>query len=100
MELKDIVRIVVTSVINIGIGSLVTYLICVLKVFKTIKSSQCSQLRMQILDLSHKCTAKEYITYEELDALTHAYEDYHQLGGNGTITKIYEEVSSLPLRNK
>lgn len=94
--LETVITVVVTAVVTASITAFVT----TKKKMKSLLKSQCSQLRIQILELADKCLEKNSITYEELDALTKAYNDYHALGGNGTITKVYEEVSSLHLDTK
>lgn len=91
--LETIITILVSSIVT----GAITYTVTTKKKMKSLLKSQCSQLRIQILDLADNCLEKKCITYEELDALTKAYNDYHTLGGNGTITKVYKEVSSLRL---
>ena len=95
--MSSIVQNVITVIVTAVASSMITYVITLKKKIKSLMTSQCSQLRIQILDLSTKCLARGDVTYEELDALTKAYQDYHNLGGNGTITKIYNEVCGLHL---
>lgn len=38
------------------------------------------------------------ITHDELDNLRYVYDAYHNLGGNGTGTKAFEDVEKLPLK--
>lgn len=97
---SSIVQTVVTVLVTAVTSSVITYVITLKKKVKSLMTSQCSQLRIQILDLSTKCLTRGDVTYEELDALTKAYQDYHNLGGNGTITKIYNEVCTLHLNPK
>lgn len=40
-----------------------------------------------------------YITSHQLDVFSELYNTYHVLGGNGTVTHLFEEVSNLPVRN-
>lgn len=96
--MSHVIETVVTVVVSVVASSLITYVVTLKKKVKSLLTSQCSQLRIQILDLSKKCLDRGDVTYEELDALTKAYQDYHNLGGNGTITKIYNEVCSLHLK--
>ena len=37
------------------------------------------------------------ITMEELESLGEIYNGYHALGGNGTVTEIYERCKELPI---
>ena len=57
-------------------------------------------LRIQILDSYDKCVENgRKITVSRKDAIDSAYKSYHALGGNGTITKLVEEVKRLPTRH-
>lgn len=40
-----------------------------------------------------------WITEDEYDTLKGLYEPYKKLGGNGSGTKIMEELNKLPIRN-
>ena len=40
-----------------------------------------------------------WITEDEYDTLKDLYEPYKKLGGNGSGTKIMEEINKLPIRN-
>lgn len=40
-----------------------------------------------------------WITEDEYDTLKDLYEPYKKLGGNGSGTKIMEELNKLPIRN-
>lgn len=50
-------------------------------------------LRIQILDSYDKCVADgNVITVSRKDAIDSAYQSYHALGGNGTITQVHNEI--------
>ena len=38
------------------------------------------------------------ISHADLETMTKLYNAYHDLGGNGTITAIYEKICDLPLK--
>lgn len=38
-----------------------------------------------------------HVTFSQFDNITHIYEAYSRLGGNGTGTALYKKVASLPL---
>ena len=40
--------------------------------------------------------AKEYIPIYAMENIGEMYKAYHRLGGNGTITKLVEELKKLP----
>lgn len=55
-------------------------------------------LRIQILDSYDKCVADgRKITVSRKDAIDSAYQSYHALGGNGTITQAHEEIMKMEL---
>lgn len=41
-----------------------------------------------------------WITLNGLEAAEKMYAEYHNLGGNGTVTKLMEDVWELPVRDK
>ena len=54
-------------------------------------------LRMQILDTYERCKASGQISVSRKDAVDSAYKSYHALGGNGTITRVHQELMDLPI---
>lgn len=54
-------------------------------------------LRMQILDTYEKCKAQGNISVSRKDAIDSAYQSYHALGGNGTITHVHNELMDMPI---
>lgn len=57
-----------------------------------------SLLRADILHSHEKYMHKGFCPVYAREALTHAYDAYHQLGGNGTITTLYNQIMNLPLK--
>ncbi|MBR2662821.1 MAG: hypothetical protein IKE25_03825 [Clostridia bacterium] len=56
-------------------------------------------LRMQILDSYDKCKADGCtISISRKDAIDSAYKSYSALGGNGTITRVHEEIMEMPIK--
>ena len=41
-----------------------------------------------------------WITLHGLEAAEKMYTEYHNLGGNGTVTKLMEDLRELPVRDK
>lgn len=56
-----------------------------------------SLLRSQLIDYHDKYVARGYCPVYVKEVVTHSYEAYHELGGNGVITGLYEEVMKLPV---
>ena len=54
-------------------------------------------LRMQILDTYERCKVAGTITVSRKDAIDSAYNSYHALGGNGTITQVHNELMEMPI---
>ena len=54
-------------------------------------------LRMQILDTYERCKAAGTISVSRKDAIDSAYNSYHALGGNGTITQVHNELMGMPI---
>lgn len=54
-------------------------------------------LRMQILDTYERCKVSGTITVSRKDAIDSAYNSYHALGGNGTITQVHNELMGMPI---
>lgn len=54
-------------------------------------------LRMQILDTYERCKLQGTITVSRKDAIDSAYNSYHALGGNGTITQVHNELMGMPI---
>ena len=54
-------------------------------------------LRMQILDTYDRCKASGSISVSRKDAIDSAYNSYHALGGNGTITQVHNELMAMQI---
>ena len=56
-------------------------------------------LRVQLIEYHDKYVALGEIPSYAYDNFFEMYEAYHALGGNGMVTKMYEEIQSLHLRS-
>lgn len=71
---------------------------------KNRKKSNESKLMMgigysKIIDLCERHIANGYITTREFHELEHyLYEPYRDMGGNGTVETLFEQVKDLPIR--
>lgn len=54
-------------------------------------------LRLTILDNYERCKAAGVISVSRKDAIDSAYNSYHALGGNGTITQVHQEIMAMPI---
>lgn len=57
-------------------------------------------LRVQLIEYHDKYMAQGNIPSYAYDNFIEMYEAYHRLGGNGMITKMYEEIRELHLKKK
>lgn len=53
-------------------------------------------LRAEIIRSHEKYMDKGYCPVYAREALSREYEAYHALGGNGTITDLYQQITALP----
>ena len=56
-------------------------------------------LRIQILDTYDRCKQDGVISVARKDAIDSAYASYHALGGNGTITRVHEEIMAMDIKS-
>ena len=64
---------------------------------KAIENGVRDMLRLTILDNYEKCKQVGKISVSRKDAVDSAYQSYHALGGNGTITQVHEEIMQMPI---
>lgn len=57
-------------------------------------------LRNGIIEQYNKYMDKKYIPIYAMDNVEAMYKQYHALGGNGTITELYEDLKELPHRKE
>ena len=53
-------------------------------------------LRTTIIDIHNRALDKGYCRIYEKENLTHAYEAYKALGGNGVVKSLYNETMEFP----
>ena len=57
-------------------------------------------LRVQLIDYHDKYMAKGEIPSYAYENFCEMYEAYHALGGNSMVTKMYDEIQDLHLKQK
>jgi len=65
------------------------------------KATECgvqALLRNEIIKTYNHYMEKEYLPIYERDNLNHLYMQYKNLGGNGTIDRLMEELDDLPVK--
>lgn len=95
---------IITSIISAVVGAAVGGVIAVVK-SKTKTGVQQEKaerqgvqclLRTQLLDFHDKYTERGYCPTYAKEAIMNEYEAYHNLGGNGLVTRFYNEIMALP----
>ncbi len=94
--IKTLLTVIITAVIS---GSM-AYARTTHGKIKALGNGILSLLRAEIIRQHDKWTGREYCPVYAKDAVEKAYNAYHSLGGNGTITKLYEETMALPTEPK
>ena len=79
-----------------------------LSIFNVVKSKTASSrlikegvlaiLHNKIYTLGKQYIEQEQISLEDMKDFEYLYDAYHNLGGNGTGTEIYERVKDLPIK--
>lgn len=67
--------------------------------FRAMKLGMQALLRNDIINVYNKCVSREPKPYTRLYEVTNVeamYIQYHALGGNGTITNLYEDLLKMP----
>lgn len=55
-------------------------------------------MKKELKYVHDRCAAQNYITVGELEYISEVYQIYHNLGGNGTGTLLYESLKELEIR--
>ncbi len=67
---------------------------------EAIKKGIQALLRDGIINQYNKYMEKKYIPIYAMENVEAMYKEYHALGGNGTITELYEDLQDLPHRKE
>lgn len=98
--MKDILMQTYTIVLPILMG----YIVWLLKNQKKDRDSNSKGtmllLRVQLIEYHDKYIALGYIPSYAYENFVEMYEAYHELGGNGMITKMYKEIQELHIATK
>lgn len=57
-------------------------------------------LRDRVVQAYYHYSERGWITLHGLEATEKMYTEYHNLGGNGTVTKLMEDLRELPVMDK
>ncbi len=62
---------------------------------KAIKDGMLALLRSELIRQHEKYTDRHWIPVYAMDNVNDLYKSYHELGGNGTVTKLIKELEEL-----
>lgn len=65
---------------------------------KNIKGGMLALLRSEMIRMYEKYMEQEWIPIYAMENFLEMYDEYHALGGNGTMTKLKGELQGLPLK--
>lgn len=89
---------------TIALPILLGYIVWLLKKQKRDRNAQAKGtmllLRVQLIEYHDKYTTLGEIPSYAFQNFVEMYEAYHALGGNGMVTKMYEEIEELHLKRK
>lgn len=92
---------IIWGLVDLGVVAIATYIVrTIINHNNQIKSMKKGMMWIQhdrLLELCKTYLRAKEITVDELENLTGLYESYKELGGNGTIKKLYEKVQNLPV---
>lgn len=90
---------IIKTIITVIVSSVITGVIVYAKTkggqVKALKNGMLSLLRAEIIRQHEKWAEKGYCPIYAKDALDKAYSSYHSLGGNGTMTVLFNETMAL-----
>lgn len=93
---NTIITVVVSAVVSGAITGAAVYFKGIKKRTTALEEGMLSLLRTEIIRQNDKYSDRGYCPIYAKDALQKEYNAYHQLGGNGTITKIFNNTMALP----
>lgn len=62
---------------------------------KALRNGLCAVLRDRIVQSATYHESEGFIPLRDMENMSLMYQAYHELGGNGLVTKVYEEVLEL-----
>lgn len=95
-----IITCIISWTVSFVLGGIATYAIAkyklVIKRQQALSDGVQSLLRNQLIEYHDKYTERGFCPIYAKEAARRSYEAYHALGGNGVITKLYNDIMALP----
>ena len=86
----------ITFLLGAGMAGLSAWVVSLKKKVKATQTGMQALLRADIIRSYDKYSDKGFCPIYARDAIEKEYESYHALGGNGTITDLWERIKKLP----
>ena len=100
----DYIMDIISIALPIILSALMSYVVFLLKEQKKDRDANAKGtmllLRVQLIEYHDKYVEEGEIPSYAYDNFVEMYEAYHALGGNGMVTKMYEEIHDLHLKTK
>ena len=96
MTWDDVKKYWFTWVFSIVASAALTWTKILSKRQRASKSALKSLLRQNIIQAYDKYMERGWMPIYAMESVNEMYEDYHALGGNGTITGLVEQLRRLP----
>ena len=98
--LPQIIVWIVTGVLGIAVGSYREQIKTQKVSDKALQSGVRSLLRNALMETHRRCVVEQgWCTVADKEVTERNYVAYHDLGGNGTGTVLYNEIMSLPIKD-
>ncbi len=98
--MQEIIKIVITWAIPVVLTGIFGFLVKLFKDMNTMKASQLSIIRSQIVSKCEKYLEQEYLPEYARYCLNELFEQYKNLGGNHGIEVLVNQCFELPLSKK
>lgn len=97
---SEVIKIILNWLIPIILMGIFSFLVKLFKDMGTVKSSQLSLIRSQIVSKCEKYLDQEYLPEYARYCLNELFEQYKELGGNHGIEILVNRCLELPLNDK
>ncbi len=87
-----------TVALPVVLTSVLGYIVWLLKQQKKNSRGTMLMLRAKLIEYHKDWTQREYVTKHGLENFLEMYDAYHELGGNGMVTHLLEEVEELQIK--
>lgn len=98
MYTSQIVAAVITAIVTAIVTAAIAAIRSTAKHQTALDAGMQAMLRAEIIRSYYHYSERGWITLHGLEAAEQAYQAYHDLGGNGTVTKLMKDMRDLPVQ--